>query len=286
MLRREKTRLYSGANGNKIGIIYENINYMLKFPPKPNKNPEMSYTNSCISEYVSCKIIETLGLNVQKTLLGKYKDKIVVACKDFEEEKFKLLDFASLKNSVVDSETGGNDTELTEVLFTINNQNKIKQEKLIEFFWDMFIADTLLANYDRHNGNWGILLNKNTKEFEIAPIYDCGSCLFPQNTDDEFEIILKNKSEMENRIFSSPRSSFNKKGRRINYFTLLTTTDNQDCLKSLKKIHSRIDMDKINKIIEETPYITDIHKLFLKTIIKARKEKILDKALEINKNFQ
>ena len=39
-----KFRLFGGANGSKIGIHYEGENYMLKFPPKPSKNPMMSYT--------------------------------------------------------------------------------------------------------------------------------------------------------------------------------------------------------------------------------------------------
>ena len=78
-------RTYNGANGSKIGIYYNNENYMLKFPPKPKKNIELSYANSCISEYVSCKILKTLGLNSQDTMLGKYNNKIVVACKDFRK---------------------------------------------------------------------------------------------------------------------------------------------------------------------------------------------------------
>lgn len=38
----------------------------------------------------------------------------------------------------------------------------------------------------------------------------------------------------------------------------------------------KINLDKINEIIDETPYIAEVHKLFIKTIIKERKEKILD----------
>ena len=55
----------------------------------------LSYTNSCISEYVSCKILKTLGLNSQDTMLGKYNNKIVVACKDFRKHFFK---FTKCKN--------------------------------------------------------------------------------------------------------------------------------------------------------------------------------------------
>ena len=45
---------YGGANGNKINIIYNDVSYMLKFPPIPKRNAQMSYSNSCISEYLGC----------------------------------------------------------------------------------------------------------------------------------------------------------------------------------------------------------------------------------------
>ena len=47
----------------------------------------------------------------------------------------------------------------------------------------MFAVDALIGNFDRHNGNGGVLVNENTDELKIAPIYDCGSCLFSQLTD-------------------------------------------------------------------------------------------------------
>ena len=65
-------RMYGGNNGNKISIYFQGESYMLKFPPKPSKNPEMSYTNGCISEYAACHIFESLGIETQQTLLGRY----------------------------------------------------------------------------------------------------------------------------------------------------------------------------------------------------------------------
>jgi len=69
----------------------------------------MSYTNGCISEYLACKIFRSIGINTQETILGTYtdkrgKEKIVVACKDFTADGKKLMEFAHLKNTCVDSE--------------------------------------------------------------------------------------------------------------------------------------------------------------------------------------
>lgn len=33
------------------------------------KNPNLSYTNSCISEYLGCRIFNMLGVKAQETLL-------------------------------------------------------------------------------------------------------------------------------------------------------------------------------------------------------------------------
>ena len=103
--KRKKT--YSGANGNKISVIYEGEQYMLKFPPQVKLNKDMSYSNSCFSEYMGCQIYESIGIPVQKTLMGIYtvkgKQKIVVACGDFTEPGVSLQDFASLKNRMIDS---------------------------------------------------------------------------------------------------------------------------------------------------------------------------------------
>ena len=107
----KRNKGYAGANGNKISILYNGEIYMLKFPPRPTKNKEMSYTNSCVCEYIGCQIFELIGISVQKTMLGTYtvkgKEKIVVACKDFTFPDKQIQDFAPLKNQVITSPRGG-----------------------------------------------------------------------------------------------------------------------------------------------------------------------------------
>ena len=275
-------RTYNGANGSKIGIYYNNENYMLKFPPKPKKNIELSYANSCISEYVSCKILKTLGLNSQDTMLGKYNNKIVVACKDFRKKNEIFSDFASLKNTIIESSSGGYDTELSDILETIDTQEQlnIKNDEMKQFFWNMFIADSLLGNFDRHNGNWGFLIDEIDNIHMIAPIYDCGSCLYPQADENLMRKILTNRDELEQRIYIYPTSAIKYQNVKINPYHFLLNTDNLDCIKALRTITSRIDLIKIKEIIENTPYISDLHKEFLFTMVKERKNKILDVAVE------
>lgn len=275
-----KFRMYGGKSGNKICIKFQNEDYMLKFPPKPSKNLEMSYTNGCISEYIACHVFESLGMETQKTLLGTYRDKVTVACKDFTSDGVVLRDFASLKNTIVETSRDGYGTEISECLSTISEQQIMAPEKLETFFWDIFIGDALLGNFDRHNGNWGFLIDERKGNVEIAPIYDCGSCLYPQLDDKQMERVMSNQKEIDERIYVFPNSALKENGKKINYFQFLMGTENKECLNSLKKIGSRIDLVQINKIIGQTPYISDIHKAFLNTMVKERKEKIIDRAVK------
>ena len=79
----KRNKAYAGANGKKISVLYDGEQYMLKFPSMAKKNPDMSYSNSCFSEYLGCQIFEIAGIPVQKTLLGTFTvngtEKIVVA---------------------------------------------------------------------------------------------------------------------------------------------------------------------------------------------------------------
>ncbi len=270
---------FGGVNGNKISLLYNNELYMVKFPPKPSTHKEMSYTNGCFSEYVACHIVNSLGLKVQETLLGTYKNKIVVACKDFTTHQYELVDFLSLKNTMIELEKSGKDTNLNDVLYAIDNQHFIEPKVLKCFFWDMFVADTLLGNFDRHNGNWGFLRVSNSKEYQIAPIFDCGSCLYPQADDVVCQKVLSNIDELNARIYNFPQSILkDDNDRKINYYDFLTQTNNKDCLDALLMIYPRIDMNKIHSIIDNTPFMSEIHKEFLHTMLDERKSKIIDVA--------
>lgn len=279
-------KAYGGANGNKINVLYEGAGYMLKFPPAPNRSKTMSYTNSCISEYLACHIFQMLGIPAQETLLGVFtdrrgKEKTVVACKDFTEGGKRLMEFAHLKNTLVDSEQNGYGKELSSILQAIDEQVLIPADKLRAFFWDMFIADALLGNFDRHNGNWGILIDEQKQTAEIAPVYDCGSCLYPQMDVNNMEQLLKSESEIDQRIFVFPASAIEENGKKISYFDFLSSLQNADCNEALRRISGRINMEEINRLVEETPGLLPIQKDFYKVMISERKEKILDYSMAL-----
>lgn len=280
-----KFRAYGGANGNKINILYEGNSYMLKFPPIPNRNKAMSYTNGCISEYLACHIFASLGFKTQETLLGTYtdprgKEKVVVACGDFTEGGKRLIEFAHLKNTCISSEQNGYGTELSSILQAIDEQTLLPPDQLRDFFWDMFIADALLGNFDRHNGNWGILVDEHSKTAEIAPVYDCGSCLYPQLAAGDMEAVLSSEDEIGRRVYTFPASSIEENGKKLSYFEFISSLKNPDCTAALKRVFARIDMEKIRVLINKMPTLLPAQKEFYTVMISERKTKIIDYSME------
>ena len=278
-----RKKAYGGANGSKLSVMYNDELYMLKLPMHALKNPNLSYTNSCTSEYLGCHIFNMLGVKAQETLLGTYeyhgKVRTVVACKDFTSPGVVIMDFASVKNQIIDSASNGYGTELSDILNTIEKQTAVDPKELRDHFWNMFVIDAFIGNWDRHNGNWGFLYNQETDHMEIAPIYDCGSALFPQIDDELIKKVLSSKTEMNARVYDMPTSAILIDGKRANYYKVITSLKYRDCTEAVKRITPRIDMVAISNLIDEVEQLSDLQKEFLKKMLKMRKEVMLDKVL-------
>lgn len=284
-------KAYNGANGKKVAIEYEGEQYMLKFPPSGETKPtELSYTNSCISEHIASSIFNMLGVKAQETMLGTFevggKTKIVCACKDFTADGKQLFDFCSIKNTILDSDSNGSGTELADILETIEKQQFVAPDLLLEHFWNVFVIDALLGNFDRHNGNWGFLHDQNTGESSIAPVFDCGSCLLPQADEKVMRAVLGNEDMLNARIYQFPTSAIKQNGKKINYYDFLTTQQDADCGAALKRIIPKVDMERIGSFIESVPYITDLQKEFYKKYISARYELIMRPSFELTVSEQ
>ena len=267
-------RAYNGANGKKIAVRYDDDVWLLKFPPSMAEKPTtLSYSNSCYSEYLASTIANMLGLKSHETLLGTFtngKTKVVCACRDFTADGKQLYDFCSIKNTVIDSETGGAGTELDDVLETIELQSFVDPVVLKSHFWDMFVVDAFLGNFDRHNGNWGFLVDPVTRKAEIAPAYDFGSCLLPQADDDIMRRVIGDKAELDARIYNFPASALKQEGKKIGYVDFIAQNRDGVLAPSLARIVPRIDLAAINAFIDDTPYLADHQRRFYKVYLAAR----------------
>lgn len=267
----EEFNNYKGSEKKKT-LIYNNKKYLVKFPdPVREKNKNISYINNAFSEYIGSNIFKICGFEVQNTILGKYnyngKEKIVCACEDFTDNDNILYEFENLALSTNPDKKI--ETELNDIMEVIEESKMIHTEETKQKFWDMFVIDSLIGNTDRHNGNWGFLLNKTTRKVKFSPIYDCGSALNPMLEDEEIERI--NETELKN-VAINCYSCLKEKGKKINYMTYIKQMKNDACNMAIQRLFLNINMDEINKFIDNVEGMSTTRKDFYKKIIAKRYE--------------
>lgn len=269
----EEFNNYKGSEKKKT-LLYDGNRYLVKFPdPVREKNKNISYINNAFSEYIGSNIFAIVGFKTQNTILGKYeyngKEKIVCACEDFTDNEHVLYEFENLVLSTNPDKKI--ETELNDIMEVIEENKMIDTEETKRKFWDMFIIDSLIGNTDRHNGNWGFLLNKNTGKVEFSPIYDCGSCLNPMLEDEE--MAKMNETELKN-IAINCYSCLKENGKKINYMSYIKQMKNKECNNALKRLFVNIDINKIKKFIDDIDCISKIRKDFYKAIMEQRYDMI------------
>ena len=265
----EEFNNYKGSEKKKT-LIYDNKKYLVKFPdPVREKNKNISYINNAYSEYIGSNIFKIIGFKTQNTLLGIYKykekDKIVCACEDFTDDNHVLYEFENLALSTNPDKKI--ETELTDIMEVIAENKIIDTSITKQKFWDMFIIDFLIGNTNRHNGNWGFLLDKNTGKIEFSPIYDCGSCLNPMLDDEAIGKIDTN--ELKNLALNC-YSCLKINGNKINYVSYLKQMKNKECNDAIKRLFLNINMNEIKKFIDNIECISNIRKEFYKNIMEQR----------------
>jgi len=267
----EKTPVILSGAEQKFEIIIDGHRYIVKF----QKNSEVGLTFNYVSEYLGSHIFQVIGIPVQETFLGTYDGANVVVMKNFLESGDALVAFNGVGESSLER-----DKELYQYTYediTAMLQENMKStnvEETIDRFWDMFIVDALIGNFDRHGGNWGFI--KRNNQYRIAPVYDNGSSLYPKlNTDEKIAAVLASEEEINQRIYKFPTSHIKVKNRKSSYFEVISSRQFEACNEALKRIVPRIDLNRINLIIDEIEGISELRKQFYKVMLEHRYEKIL-----------
>ena len=278
---KEELNNYKGSEKKKT-LIYDGKKYLVKFPdPIREKNKNISYINNAFSEYIGSNIFKIVGFSTQNTIIGVYKynekEKIVCACEDFTDSNKVLYEFENLALSTNPDKKI--ETELTDILNVLDENKIISIPKIKEKFWDMFVIDSLIGNTDRHNGNWGFLVDTKTNKIEFAPIYDCGSCLNPMIDDDEIKKLQDN--DIKNLAINC-YSCLKENGKKINYMTYIKECKNEECNKAILRVFKNIKIDEINKFIDKISCMSNERKEFYKKIINIRYKIIKEVYNKIN----
>lgn len=266
-------RYYSGAERKKSILISEKP-YLVKFQKKSREGLRFNH----VSEYLGSHIFSLLGIETQETFLGTYKDENVVVIQDFLGEDEVFVPFNGVGDSSLEQDKEKYQYSYEDIIEMLQANVKLTDvEQTIDLFWDMFIIDALIANFDRHGSNWGFI--KKDNKYRLSPVFDNGSSLFPQlNTDEKIEAVLGNQEEIDKRIYKFPTSQVKYKGKKSSYYEIISSLAFEECNNALVRIVERIDFDKIYKLIDSVENISEKRKEFYKIILEQRYEKILLKS--------
>ena len=271
----KNNKLYSGAE-RKIGITVNGEDYIIKF----RKKTRFGIRNNHISEYLGCRIIESFGIKVQKVYTGTYDGEEIVAIKDFVDENQQFVAFNDVGESSIEEDRERFKYSYDDITKVLYANNKLEDAtKTIRQFWDMYIVDALLGNFDRHGGNWGFIKEDNI--YSIAPNFDNGSCLFPNLIDeDEMQMIINNPEETKKRVYTFPTSQILLHDKKSSYYQVISSLAYAECNNALKRICKSFDYSKIIYIINNTEFISNIQKKFYKYIVLQRFNLIIKESYE------
>ena len=245
---------------------------MLKF----QKNTPFGLRFNHISEYLGSHIFELLGFDVHRTFLGVYQGQNVVACKDFVINGYQFVPFNDVGESTIEEDKERYQYTYEDIVELLENNKKLTNvEETIASFFEIFIVDALLGNFDRHGANWGFL--KKNNKYKLAPVFDNGSCLFPQMIDEnEMAFIIHNEEEINKRVYKFPTSQIKLRGNKSSYFEVISSLEFEECNRALLKIYPRINLSEIFDLINNIESLSELHKKFYRSMIEQRFKKIIE----------
>ncbi len=263
-------RIYGGSE-RKLGIFIDQNFYMLKF----RKITPFGYRYNDISEYLGSHIYQLLGINCQDTYLGYYNNKNVVACKDFLQNNYIFVPFNDVGESTIEEDKEKFQYSYSHILSLLRANKKLTNVKeTISTFFDIYIVDALLGNFDRHGSNRGFL--KRDNKYTLAPVFDNGSCLYPNMTnEDEMKFVINNEKEIDKRVYEFPTSQIKLNGKKSSYFKVISSLKFKEMNNALTRIYPCINLEEVFALIDNIDSISEIHKEFYKVMLKARYEKII-----------
>lgn len=269
--RYEKNNIYYGGTERKIGISIDGFNYMLKF----QKDTRFGKRYNHLSEYVGSHIFNMLEIDVHDTYLGVYDGENVVACKDFNVEGYEFVPFNDVGESSLEQDKEIYQYTYEDIMQMLSDNKKLTSvDETIDRFWDIYIVDALLGNFDRHGANWGFLKKEN--KYKLAPVFDNGSCLYPQLVDEEqMKVIMASSDETDKRIYTFPTSQIKLGDNKSSYFDVISSLRYKECNEALVRICQRYSQNKIDAFIDSIENISDTRKDFYKYVINQRYNKIL-----------
>lgn len=128
------------------------------------------------NEEIASKIMERLDINHIPYIVTDIKGRYYSLCDNFITEDTELITASEIIASTATVVTSKNDSTYEQLLKCCEYLGIGDMKRKLE---EMMVVDYLIANTDRHWGNFGFIRNANTLEWKgFAPIFDSGNSLW------------------------------------------------------------------------------------------------------------
>ena len=284
---RPDSRAHYGGSDRKDGLFGpDGSRYMIKFSEKlaPRNDLATSYVNNVVSEYVCSHVFNILGYPVHETELGTLNGEIVVTCKNFVPFGSSLVEFGDFLRKHYDSGAIGRIPNINQVYDVLERDRLLspKAEQFKAIFWDRFVGDALVGNFDRHKGNFGYLVDAD--DFVTAsPIYDNGSTLFPNLSEPGMKDVLADPKEIMQRIKLFPKAALEiHDNTKVDYYEMMASGIFAELSAAVVRTVPRIQehMPAVMEFVNACNFLSDTRKDFYNVMLAERMHFILKPAYE------
>ena len=285
------------GNSQKTRIVYRGEDYILKFGETviaPGNSLEGSYRHTPVSEWIGCHLFAELGIPAQETLIGEYDGREVVACKDFViplgPDK-TLVQFRSLENMVISSSERGRSPRLADLEKIFDTHpffsNTDSRQAAKDRYWDTFVGDAIIGNFDRHAGNWGYIAEVDPikripkRMCGLAPVFDCGSSMAPKLSEEAMLEIAEDEASLKERALTFPKARLIVNGTaNVGYLDLMMSPEGVPAREALIKLAPKIASLDIAGLTAALPEISEARQVFYAETIRSRIKYIIQPAFD------
>lgn len=278
---------YSGSDRKEGLIAPDGRRYLVKYAESHTRLNDLdtSYVNNVLSEYMSSHILDIAGFDVHNTFIGTRSQDLLVACENFTSGHQHLIEFGQYMRKHYDSGDIGRVPDIRQIDHVLHEDRVLcnDAEELWKSYWERFIGDALVGNFDRHMGNWGYITDTQAQKIYASPIYDNGSTLFPALSEKAMqEDVLPFRKEILKRTLLFPKAALAVNGNKAGYLDMLSSGYEPSVTQAVIKIVPAIlnKMPCIDRFIDDQNFLSDTRKTFYKTMLNARAEYILKPAFE------
>ncbi len=283
----DMTTAYSGSDRKEGLINPDGHRYLVKYAESHTRINDLdtSYVNNVLSEYMASHILGIAGFEVHETFIGTRCQNLLVACKNFTSSHQYLIEFGQYMRKHYDSGDIGRVPDIQQIDYVLHNDPVLHDyaDEFWDSYWERFIGDALVGNFDRHMGNWGYITDTQSQTIYAAPVYDNGSTLFPALSEKAMqEDVLLFPKEILKRTLLFPKAALTVNGQKVSYLDMLSSGYVPSLDQAVQKVVPMIldQMPCITEFIDAQEFLSDVRKTFYKTMLGARVEYILKPAYE------